>query len=173
MANKIKLNLMIPKFMKRANVSTIPKGGSRLLLKNERGIFRLSIVRSIIMKLIYNQNSEKIDNNMSDSNIGGRKGRGCRDHIFIINGIINHQLATKSKTPLAIQIYDYRQMFDSMSLEEASNDLYDVGIQDDNLPLIFEANQNIEMSVKTQDGGLTEAQSLKSVVLQGDTWGPA
>ena len=82
-------------------------------------------------------------------------------------------MATKAKTPLAIQIYDYAQMFDSMSLEEASNDLYDVGIKDDNLPLIYEANKNIEMSVKTQDGGLTEAQPLKSVVLQGDTWGPA
>ena len=28
------------------------------------------------------------------------------------------------------------------------------------------------MSVKSQDGGLTDAQPLKSVVLQGDTWGP-
>ena len=60
------------------------------------------------MKLIYNQNSETIDNNMSDSNIGGRKGRGCRDHIFVINGIIHHHLATKSKTPfIAIQVFDY------------------------------------------------------------------
>ena len=173
MANKIKQNLMFPRFMKKANVTTIPKGGSRLLLKNERGVFRLSIIRNIVMKLIYNQNSEEIDNNMSDSNIGGRKGRGCRDHIFMINGIIHHQLAKKSKTPLAIQIFDYAQMFDSMSLEEASNDLYDVGVKDDNLLLIYEANQDIEMSVKIQDGGLTEAQQLESVVLQGDTWGPA
>ena len=137
MANRIKKCLMIPKFMKKANVTTIPKGGSKLLLKNERGIFRLSIIRSILMKLIYNQKYEIIDKNMSDSNVGGRKGRGCRDHIFVINGVINHQLASKSKTPLAIQIFDYRQMFDSMSLEEAANDLFDVGVQDDNLHLIF------------------------------------
>ena len=73
----------------------------------------------------------------------------------------------------SIQIFDYAQMFDSMSLEEAVNDLYDVGVQDDTLPLLYEANQNIEMSAKTQQSGLTETQPITSVVLQGDTWGPA
>ena len=125
------------------------------------------------MKLIYNQNYQKIDKNMSDSNIGGRKGKGCRDHIFVINGIIHHQLAKKVKKPLCIQIYDYTQMFDSMSLEEAMNDLYDVGVQDDTLALLYEANKSIKFSIKTPSGELTEEQTLDSVVLQGDTWGPA
>ena len=145
MVNKIKENIFIPPMMKIANVTTIPKKGSKLLLKNERGIFRLSVVRSILMKLIYNQNYEKIDQNMSESNIGGRKGRGCRDHIFVINGIIHHQLTKKVKKPLCIQIYDYTQMFDSMSLKESMNDLYDVGVQDDSLALLYEANKDIKM----------------------------
>ena len=173
MVNKIKENIFIPPMMKIANVTTIPKKGSKLLLKNERGIFRLSVVRSILMKLIYNQNYEKIDQNMSESNIGGRKGRGCRDHIFVINGIIHHQLTKKVKKPLCIQIYDYTQMFDSMSLKESMNDLYDVGVQDDSLALLYEANKDIKMSIKTPSGELTEEQTIDSVVLQGDTWGPA
>ena len=66
MFNKIKEQQTIPVFMKNANITTIPKRGSRLLLKNERGIFRVSVLRGILMRLIYNENYKKIDKNMSD-----------------------------------------------------------------------------------------------------------
>ena len=50
--NKLKKQKMIPKFMNFANITTVPKKGSRLELRNERGIFRVSVVRSILMHLI-------------------------------------------------------------------------------------------------------------------------
>ena len=53
MFNKLKKNKLIPKFLNVANITTVPKKGSRLLLKNERGIFRVSNIRSILMNLIY------------------------------------------------------------------------------------------------------------------------
>ena len=31
----------------------------------------------------------EIDENISESQMGGRKGKGCRNNIFIINGIIH------------------------------------------------------------------------------------
>ena len=68
--------------------------------------------------------------------------------------------------PIRLQIYDYAQMFDSINLEEAISDLYDVGLYDENLALIHKANQEIHMA-----GGLTDRQMLKNIVLQGDTWG--
>ena len=43
MFNNIKVSKEIPKFMRMATVTTIPKKGSKLLLKNERGIFKLSV----------------------------------------------------------------------------------------------------------------------------------
>ena len=39
MFNSLKKNQKIPKFMNLANVTTVPKKGSKLLLENERGIF--------------------------------------------------------------------------------------------------------------------------------------
>ena len=69
-----------------------------------------------------------------------------------------------------LQIYDYRQMFDAIFLEEAVNDAFDNGIKDDNLHLIYKANKEVEMSVKTPSG-LTERKTIKDVVLQGDTFG--
>ena len=39
-------------------------------------------------------------------------------------------------------------MFDSVNLKYAISDLYDYGVQDDNLQLIYKANTEIFMSVK-------------------------
>ena len=62
-------------------------------------------------------------------------------------------------------------MFDSVNLKEAINDLYDYGVQDKDLQLIYKANEEIFMAVKTP-GGLTDRLMITNSVLQGDTWGP-
>ena len=100
--------------MKSAVISTIPKPGSKFVLKNERGIFILSAVRTVLMRLIYNTKYNIIDQHMSDSNAGGRKNKSCINHIYVLNGIIHETVKSKKKNPFTIQIYDYKQMFDSM-----------------------------------------------------------
>ena len=169
MFNKIKEQQIIPLFMNNANITTVPKKGSRLLLENERGIFRVPVLRSILMRLIYNEKYEMIDNNMSEYQMGARKNKGCRNNLLIINGIIHEVLSRKKNSPVLLQIYDYRQMFDAIGLEEAISDAFDVGMDDDNLSLIYNANKEIQMAINTPSG-LTERNSLKNVVLQGDTW---
>ena len=49
---------------------------------------------------------------MSDSNVGGRKKRNIRDHLFIVYGVIN------SVVPVDIAVYDIAKCFDSMWLSE-------------------------------------------------------
>ena len=71
-----------------------------------------------------------------------------RNHIFVINGIINSVLQDKSKA-VDIQILDYKQCFDSMWLEDTLNDLYDAGVQDDTLAVLHEANRNVKVAIKT------------------------
>ena len=70
MFNKIKEEKIIPKFMNKTNITTVPKKGSRLKLENERGIFRVSVLRNILMRLIYNQKYSEIDSNISDCQMG-------------------------------------------------------------------------------------------------------
>ena len=169
LCNKIKRMKIIPEFMKFANITTVPKKGSSYNLENERGIFRVDVIRSILMRLIYNDKYPEVDRNMSDGQMGGRKGKGCRDNIFIINGII-HDVISNNKKPVMLQIYDYQQMFDSMNLKLAISDIYNTGLKDENLTLIYEANKEIFMAVNTQNG-LTHRQLIENSVLQGDTWG--
>ena len=122
--------------MNIANITTVPKKGSKLKLENERGIFRLSVLRSILMRLIYNDKYDIIDQNMSDNQMGARKKKGCRQNIFIINGIIHDVMSSKFKNSVFLQIYDYKQMFDAINLREAIGDMFDVGVTDDTLSVV-------------------------------------
>ena len=99
-----------------------------------------------------------------------RKGKGCCNNIFVVNGIIHDILSSVKKNPVMIQFYDFSQMFHSINLEELTVDMFDVGLQDDTLSLLYEANKEVNPAVKTPYG-LTERQTIKSSVLQGDTWG--
>ena len=170
MFNRLKKEKMISEFMNYANITTIPKKGSRLELKNERGIFRVPVPRTILMRMIYNDKYPVIDANMSDCQMGARKNKGCKNNIFIVNGIIHDVLSSKNKKPVLLQIYDYSQMFDSISLKQAISDVFDAGFDDDKLGLVYKANEEINFAVNTPSG-LSERQVVKNCVLQGDTWG--
>ena len=121
------------------------------------------------MKIIYNEEYDNIERNMSDSNIGARKQKNIRNHIFILNGIINE--AIKNKKSVDIQILDYRQCFDSMWLEDCINDMYDYGVKSPNLALIYEANKVNKVAVMTPNG-LTDRKTVEKLVMQGEIFGP-
>ena len=54
----------------------------------------VTLFRSMLMKLIYNDKYDILDQNMSDSNVGARRGKNIRNHIFVINGIIMDVLSS-------------------------------------------------------------------------------
>ena len=90
---KVKETLTTPSFMEFCDIVGIYKGkGEKIDLENERGIFIVNIFRSLVMKLIYEDKYGTVDASMSDSNVGARKKKSIRNHIFILNGIINEAL---------------------------------------------------------------------------------
>ena len=99
--NNIKETNQIPDFMKIADISSIYKGkGSKNTLKSERGIFIVSVYRSILMKLLYNDKYQTLEKHMSSSQIGGRKDMNIRNHLWILNGIIQDVLNRKGQGQL-------------------------------------------------------------------------
>ena len=172
LVNDIKHCCQFPEFIQWANITSLYKGkGEMLDLDNERGIFIVTVVRSILMRLIYNEKYTVIDSNMSDSNVGARRNKNIRNHIFVINGIIHEVLASKKNKSIDIQIMDYRQCFDSMWLQETINDMYEAGVKDDHLALLYEANKEVNVAIKTPNG-LTDRFRMKEIILQGDVFGP-
>ena len=73
------------------------------------------------MKLVYNKKYLDIDENIFDSQMGGRKGKGCNQNI--LNGIIYDVLKNINKHPVMFQLFDYTQM-----LEHAISDVYEPGV---------------------------------------------
>ena len=65
--------------MQYANICAIYKGrGEVSSLDSDRGIFLVSLFRTIMMKMIYKEKYNIIDESMSDSNIGARKHKNIR-----------------------------------------------------------------------------------------------
>ena len=122
------------------------------------------------MKMIYRDIYETIDQSISDSQIGGRKTKNIRNHVWVLNSIIIVTLSTKKKKPIDVQIYDYKQCFDSLWLEECLNDMYAGGLTNEKLNLIHSANKLVKIVVKTPIGK-TASEVIKNVVIQGDVLG--
>ena len=173
MLNRIKETLQVPPFICNSNISSVwKKKGDKMKLQYHRGLFLGSIFKTIIMKLLYRRNYKTIDSNMSESNVGGRKGRSCRDHIFIVNGAIQDALSSKSSKPLDLFICDYRTMFDGLDVKITLNDLYDNGIIDDNWALIYRLYETQNVSIKTPFGLTKRRRVERELITQGDCLGP-
>ena len=97
--------------------------------------------------------------------MGAQKNTNIRNHLFILNGIINDVLNTKDKC-VDIIIVDYKQCFDSMWL-----DLFKAGMNDDQLNLLYKANSHNQVAVKTPFGK-SERKSVEKIDLQGEVFGP-
>ena len=94
-------------------------------LDSDRGIFSVSIFRTMLMKLIYQDKYDVIEESMSDLNIGARKKKNIRNHIFIVNSVFHDILSNKSNDPVDIMILDYKQMLDLQCLFECMNNLFE------------------------------------------------
>ena len=171
MFNKMKSQISVPECLRMANITILHKKKCRLDLNNWRGIFVCSILRTILMKLIHHRIYEKVNESMTDSQIGARKNKGVRNHLFILNSIISDVMSSKKKSPIDLNIMDFKQMFDSEELEICMNSLYDANIKDDMFALIFEANKTINFAVKTPNG-ITKSETIENKVLQGDVLSP-
>ena len=172
--NSIKLEQKLPKFMQLANITTIyKKKGSRQDMNNDRGIFVVCVLRMILDSLVYQEKYPLVDTGMSNSNIGARKNRNIRDHLFIVYGIINSVLNGEDD-PVDIQIYDVEKCFDALWLEDCMLDLYETlppEARDDELSLLYKINQDNYVAVNTVVGQ-TERVNMKNIVMQGGKWGP-
>ena len=47
----------------------------------------MSVIRNILMNLIYESKYSEIDQNISECQMGGRRGKSCKNNLFILNEI--------------------------------------------------------------------------------------
>ena len=171
--NRVKKTQTYPSILKSSSITSIwKKKGDQADLENDRGIFIVSKIRSILDKLVYNDIYNIIDNNMSSSNIGARKNRNIRDHLFVINGILNEAIIAPNKTPIDIQIYDVSKCFDKLDYTTTANDLFNSGVQNDKFILVANSNKSGNVSVKLPWGINSRPFHIENVEMQGTVLAP-
>ena len=125
-------------------------------------------LRSILIKLIYNSKVNILEDNLTSSNIGARKNKAPRDHLYVLLAIVNDVITTKNKDPIEIVYYDVKQAFDSLWTEKSYLDLHENGLNDDMLTLLHETSKEVEICVKSPVG-VTEKGVIRDIILQGET----
>lgn len=172
LVNDIKTDIKLIDFFKPVDIISLDKNkGSRFDLENDRGIFILTVFKKISDKLLYFDLYEEVDMNMSSSNIGARKQRNIQNHLLIIYGIIKSVVNGKEE-PADLQIYDLVKAFDSLWLDDCLKEKVGESCQNDKLSLLYEANQENLVSVKSTAIGQTEREHMPNIVQQGVTRGP-
>ena len=78
-----------------------------------RGTFRVMVFRNILERLIYNDEYQIIDSNLTDSNFGARKSRNIRDNLFVLYAIRN-SVIKGGQAPIDIDIFDMKKCFKSL-----------------------------------------------------------
>ena len=168
--NMMKDEGVFPEAFNLCNVTNAYKNkGERNNFDSYRGLFRTPIFRNILDRLLYNDLYETVDSNLTDSNVGCRKGRNIRDNLFVVNAITN-EAKQKDAKPCDACTYDVRKCFYNLWLHECIKDMWEAGLQNNKLNLLFLSNTSARIAIKTSSG-TTERITITNSVMQGTVWG--
>ena len=166
--NGMKNTMQIPDFLKKVFITAIPKKQkSPLELKNQRGIFLIPKLRVVLIKLIYNSIIDTLEVNLSPSNIGARRNKSPRDHLFVVYSVMNETLRGK-EAPLDIVFTDISECYDSLWSQRTLTDLFENGVDNNLLNLISELTKSARIQIKTPVGTSKEAK-INDIIMQGET----
>ena len=91
---------------------------------NYRGVFRVTELRSILDRLMYNDCYETIDENITDGNVGASKSKNIRDSIFFLGAVSNYVIKGHEE-PIQVQVMDIDKCFDKLWLQATTNALFE------------------------------------------------
>ena len=172
LCNLVKKKQIYPSIFQPANITSLyKKRGEKSDFDNDRGIFNVVKLRSILDRLIYNDKYSVIDSKMSCSNIGARRGRNIRDHLFVLNAVM-HEVSSDKNKNIDLEIYDVKKCFDKMWAAETANDAFKAGLDDDQFVLVANSNKSCQVAVKTPWGSLTQRKTLNDIEMQGGVLTP-
>ena len=100
---------------------------------------------------------------------GGQKKRGPGDNWIILHSQIDE--AKRLKKPLYLFFADLVKCFDRLWLKDCINDLYDCGMRERELGMVYKLNERAVFRVATP-AGKTEEVEVKEIVKQGTVYGP-
>ena len=146
-------------------IKSIHKIGEKADLKNKRGLFLTNVVSKmfeIILEEISTIYFDMLQN-------GGKKKRGTVDNWMVMWAVIDE--GRRVNKPVYFFFADLVKCFDRLWLKDCLNDLYDCGMREREIGLIFKLNQEAHFKVDTP-AGMTQEIVVHEIVKQGTVFGP-
>ena len=86
--NHIKKTLKYPEALEHCNITSLYKHkGSLRDFNNYRGVFRVTVFRRILDRLMHNDCYTSIDETLTDGYVGARRNRNIRDNQFVLGAV--------------------------------------------------------------------------------------
>ena len=159
----------IPTQWNKVHIKTLYKNkGSKKDLENYRGVFLTQTSSKLFEKYMMSEGEGELDN-ISKYQAGSRPNRSASDQLYLIRASIDH--AKYLKKTVILTLYDFKQCFDGMWLEDSLISLKNIGIKGEIIASVKALNENAEIVVKTAVGN-TDEFKVHNIVKQGTVIGP-
>ena len=109
-----------------------------------------------------------IEENLTSLNIGARKGKSPRDHLFVLYSIITDTIYGKNKEEIDLVCYDVSQCYDALWVEHTLLDLQRNGVNSNLLNLVYECSKKASIKIKTPVG-TSDSKDIRDQIMQGET----
>ena len=158
-------NLKGPNEWNVMRIESVHKKGSKMLMKNKRGLFITNIVSKILERVLKERNREEFAEGLSPNQTGGRGS--TIDNIFIILAIIERNNYLNKTTYLTFA--DVRKCFDRLWLNDGIKDLWMCGVEPRDAIMIRNMNRSPRITIDTPVG-TTREFDVTNIVKQGTVY---
>ena len=169
LCNTIYNSGFIPVDMKQSIFVTLPKKPKAQNCTEFRTISLMSHVTKLLLKVIQQRITDKIDNEVSRLQSGFRPGTGTREGIFNLRTICERAIDVQKD--VYICFIDYTKAFDRVKHSKMIECLSEIGVDDKELQIITKLYWEQTAVVRT-DHGITTDFQIKKGVRQGCVLSP-
>ena len=142
-----------PEDWRRAVLVTLPKKGDFLNCNNYRTISLISHASKLLLKIIGKRLEQKLEEEISDTQAGFRRGRGTRDQVFALKIIIQKFREFHVDTSgIYVTFVDYAKAFDSVIHSRLWSTMRNMGFPGHIIGLLESLYENQESAVRTNVG---------------------
>ena len=167
--NAVDESMCIPDEWKKMCIKTIDKKGSKLFMTNKRGLFLTNIISKVYERVIKERNSEGVEKERSQWQMGGVKKRSTTDNLFLMYSVIERN--NYLKQPTYVFYADAEKCFDKLWLDDAVIELWRQGTNIRDAIMIKRMNEEAKIVVHTTVGD-TDEIICRDIVRQGTVYGP-
>lgn len=168
MFNRLSKENKTPRQWENMEIKSIFKNkGSKMDVKNRRGIFLTSVLSKLYEKAIMERTQNEVKTSSYQN--GGKKGRSTKDNWMAIMAVMDEY--KRWGNDLYVLFADAEKCFDRLWLKDCLVDLHTAGMREREVETIYNMNRKAKMVIDTPHGKTRSIQQ-EEIVKQGTVYGP-